>query len=311
MDRTVLIYTSFPTLVSKLLLLPSRLCLVASVRSTSSAHYYFHYISFNITIIFNKKTHFDPSPSQTYNVLKIYIMRRSSIVTAIISCLSSLSTTTASLIPIDARSSVSLIGSPQIIEERDSEQLKAIGKEIGKEIQKQVISAVVSSAIAGAIGGGNPLFSFVAKQAVKQAVDVLQDLGEWDGARQKFTQEVTAQMWDMNPSPETIVATVCYNKGYDVSDTSKIVSLMDVDFKLGKFNTDYDCMYLEGPIQFWTRGDGGYQNLCYRKGPSCSYDDNTGDLNCATIGQPPPGNGDPEHNRMHSKLHGRTEMDVF
>ncbi|GME33340.1 hypothetical protein GTA08_BOTSDO07499 [Neofusicoccum parvum] len=106
-------------------------------------------------------------------------------------------------------------------------------------------------------------------------------LKDWTPAREAFTKETTALMWANNPNPSKWVAVACYNKGWRVKNYGAISDVQDVNLKLGALHTDYDCMYIGRNNQFYTDGEGGYINLCYRyNGNICSFDGKTGDLTC-------------------------------
>ncbi|KAF4304724.1 hypothetical protein GTA08_BOTSDO07499 [Botryosphaeria dothidea] len=106
-------------------------------------------------------------------------------------------------------------------------------------------------------------------------------LKDWTPTREAFTQQTTALMWQNNPNPGKWPAVVCYNKGWRVKNAGAISDVVDVNLKMGALHTDYDCMYIGRNNQFYTDGDGGYINLCYRYNSAiCSYDGRTGDLTC-------------------------------
>lgn len=93
-------------------------------------------------------------------------------------------------------------------------------------------------------------------------------LKDWNPARETFTKETTALMYQNNPDRNRWVATVCYNKGWDVKDRGAISDVVSMKLSLGAFHTDYDCMYIGRHNQFYTQSDGGYINVSF---PSSSH----------------------------------------
>ncbi|KAH7141847.1 hypothetical protein EDB81DRAFT_869797 [Dactylonectria macrodidyma] len=129
---------------------------------------------------------------------------------------------------------------------------------------------------------GTAAASIVAKIAIEIGAETIKNLGEWNEAREAFTKKTTQEMWDRNPDYTRFPAAACYNKGYRLADPAKIDGLVSAKFELGLLNTDYDCMFIEGPNQFFTDSEGGYINLSYTYNPDrCSFDDRTGDLTCS------------------------------
>ncbi|EMD59161.1 hypothetical protein COCSADRAFT_30641 [Bipolaris sorokiniana ND90Pr] len=106
-------------------------------------------------------------------------------------------------------------------------------------------------------------------------------LKDWNPARETFTRQTTALMYQNNPDRNRWVATVCYNKGWDVKDRRAISDVVSMKLSLGAFHTDYDCMYIGRHNQFYTQSDGGYINLAFQYDSRfCSYDGRTADLTC-------------------------------
>ncbi|PVH96451.1 hypothetical protein DM02DRAFT_535258 [Periconia macrospinosa] len=129
------------------------------------------------------------------------------------------------------------------------------------------------------ITSGNAIAK-IAKIAIEIATDTLKNLGEWNETREKFTKETVAALWDRNPDYTKYAAAVCYNKGYRLANPAGITELASAKLELGLLNTDYDCMLIETPNQFFTDSAGGYINLAYRYDSRCSFDQSTGDLTC-------------------------------
>ncbi|CAN9473510.1 unnamed protein product [Alternaria alternata] len=83
-----------------------------------------------------------------------------------------------------------------------------------------------------------------------------------------------------NPDPARFQAAACYNQGFSVADPANIDGQNSVEFKLGLLNTDYECMYIAAPNQFFTEGDGGFINLAFEHTDRCTFDEATADLTC-------------------------------
>ncbi|ORY16573.1 hypothetical protein BCR34DRAFT_611436 [Clohesyomyces aquaticus] len=139
--------------------------------------------------------------------------------------------------------------------------------------KKQTISPTVN------IAGGKGL-SVIIKIAIEIAADTLKNLGEWNKARETFTQTTTLEMWNRNPDYAKFAAAICYNKGFRVKDPAGIAEQTSAKLELGLLNTDYECMFMAAPNQFFTDSDGGFINLSYRYDSRCSFDAATGDLTC-------------------------------
>ncbi|RMZ68823.1 hypothetical protein GMOD_00002686 [Pyrenophora seminiperda CCB06] len=102
---------------------------------------------------------------------------------------------------------------------------------------------------------------------INSLLNKLFPIKDWNPARETFTKETTALMWQNNPNRNRWVAVACYNKGWSVKDRGAISDVVSVELKLGALHTDYDCVYIGRGNQFYTEGDGG-------------YDGRTGDLTC-------------------------------
>ncbi|KAK3984237.1 hypothetical protein QBC44DRAFT_202191, partial [Cladorrhinum sp. PSN332] len=148
-------------------------------------------------------------------------------------------------------------------EEQDSQALQRRG----------AIVAVVGIA-------GTAAIAKLTEIAIEIGTDTIKNLGNWNEAREEFTKATTNEMWARNPDYKKFPAAVCYNKGYRVKDPALTEGLVSVKFELGLLNTDYDCMYLGAPNQFFTDSDGGFINLSYTYSDRCSFDQKTGDLTC-------------------------------
>ncbi|KAM0274974.1 hypothetical protein ACHAQH_007704 [Verticillium albo-atrum] len=127
---------------------------------------------------------------------------------------------------------------------------------------------------------GTAAITAVVTEAIKAATKFIGDISNFDKGREAFTQQTTEEMMNKNPDPARFVAAACYNKGYAVADPANTDGLNSVEFSLGVLHTDYDCMYLAAPNQFYTHGDGGFINLSYTYTDACSFDKATGDLTC-------------------------------
>ncbi|RDW65980.1 hypothetical protein BP6252_09615 [Coleophoma cylindrospora] len=143
-------------------------------------------------------------------------------------------------------------------------------------LEKRVGALVVVAGIAAVKG-----VAILTKIAVEIGADTIKNLGQWNSARETFTQKTTLEMWNRNPDYSKYPATVCYNKGYSLKNPAGITGLVSAKLSLGQLFTDYDCMYMTGQNQFYTHSEGGYINLSYRyNGARCSFDQRTGDLTC-------------------------------
>lgn len=121
----------------------------------------------------------------------------------------------------------------------------------------------------------------VAKIAIEIATDTLKSVPDFNKARSAFTTKTTQEMWRRNPDYRKYPAVACYNKGYRLQDKNKINGKASVKVSLDLLHTNYDCMYIEGPNQFYTNAEGGSINLSYTYDTKrCSFDKKTGDLSC-------------------------------
>ncbi|KAH8714088.1 hypothetical protein GQ44DRAFT_625237, partial [Phaeosphaeriaceae sp. PMI808] len=116
--------------------------------------------------------------------------------------------------------------------------------------------------------------------AIEFAADTIKNLGDWNEARETFTQTTTLEMWNRNPDYTKYATAICYNKVYRLANPAGIAELASAKSELGVLNTDYDCMYMEASNQFFTDSDGEFINLSYRYDDRCTFDQETGDLTC-------------------------------
>ncbi|EKG10190.1 hypothetical protein MPH_12790 [Macrophomina phaseolina MS6] len=116
--------------------------------------------------------------------------------------------------------------------------------------------------------------------AINQVAPTLANLSKWDEVREAFTQQTVQALWDKNPAGYG--AAICYNQDYEVSNPKQQYETTSVRLELQLLHTDYDCFYISGPDNhFWSRGDGGYQNVAIITDDSkCQYDGSTGDVYC-------------------------------
>ena len=98
-------------------------------------------------------------------------------------------------------------------------------------------------------------------EAVKATVKLIGDISNFDAAREAFTQQTTEAMMAKNPDPKKFQAAACYNKAFSVANPANIDGLNSVKFSLGLLNTDYECLYIAAPNQFFTESDGGFINV--------------------------------------------------
>ncbi|RAL61617.1 hypothetical protein DID88_009654 [Monilinia fructigena] len=142
--------------------------------------------------------------------------------------------------------------------------------------QKRAAIAIMVGAVA--LKGAGLLTKF----AIEIGADFIKDLGQWNKAREVFTQTTTDQMWKRNPDYNRYPAAVCYNKGYHLRDPNGHTGRVKAKLSIGNFlKTDYDCMYMTGNNAFYTWAEGGYINLSYTyNGNRCSFNRANGDLTC-------------------------------
>ncbi|KAG9201299.1 hypothetical protein G6514_005847 [Epicoccum nigrum] len=111
------------------------------------------------------------------------------------------------------------------------------------------------------VAAGTAAVSAVVTEAVNATVKLIGDISNFDAAREAFTQQTTEAMMAKNPDPAKFQAAACYNKAFSVADPTKIDGQNSVKFSLGLLNTDYECMYIAAPNQFFTESDGGFINV--------------------------------------------------
>ncbi|KAH8177029.1 hypothetical protein LIA77_02111 [Sarocladium implicatum] len=127
---------------------------------------------------------------------------------------------------------------------------------------------------------GTAAATAIVNEAVKAAVKFIGDVSNFDSGREAFTQQTTDTMMANNPDPERFQAAACYNKDFSVADPANIDGQSSVNFKMGLLHTDYECMYIAAPNQFYTFGDGGFINLSFTHTDRCTFDQETADLTC-------------------------------
>ncbi|KAI9166503.1 hypothetical protein HJFPF1_02609 [Paramyrothecium foliicola] len=126
------------------------------------------------------------------------------------------------------------------------------------EKRAAVTAAILSTA-------GTAAVTMLTERAINAAIGFIGNLSNWNRAREEFTKKTTAEMWARNPDRRKFPGVVCYNKGYGVANSRNIDGKISAQLRLGVLNTDYDCMYIAAPNQFWTHGDGGYINSEHSK----------------------------------------------
>ncbi|KAH8725738.1 hypothetical protein GQ44DRAFT_706988 [Phaeosphaeriaceae sp. PMI808] len=141
------------------------------------------------------------------------------------------------------------------------------------EKREAVLAAILLAA-------GTAAVSAVVTEAVSAAAKFIGDVASFDDAREAFTQQTTDTMMANNPDPARFQAAACYNKAFTVADPANIDGQTSVKFSLGLLNTDYECMYIAAPNQFFTESDGGFINLSFTHTDRCTFDQATADLTC-------------------------------
>ncbi|KAH3992737.1 hypothetical protein HBI25_203520 [Parastagonospora nodorum] len=139
--------------------------------------------------------------------------------------------------------------------------------------REPVIAAILLAA-------GTAAVSAVVTEAVTATAAFIGDVSNFDAARESFTQQTTREMMARNPDPARFQAAACYNNAFTVADPANIDGQNSVKFSLGLLNTDYECMYIAAPNQFFTEGDGGFINLSFTHTDRCTFDEATDDLTC-------------------------------
>ncbi|KAH7219585.1 hypothetical protein DER44DRAFT_651148 [Fusarium oxysporum] len=114
---------------------------------------------------------------------------------------------------------------------------------------------------------GTAAVSAIVSEAVSAAAAFIGDISNFDAGREAFTVQTTETMMANNPDPERFQAAACYNKAFSVADPANIDGQSSVEFRLGILNTDYECMYIAAPNQFFTEGDGGLINDTMLRSP--------------------------------------------
>ncbi|ENH65210.1 hypothetical protein DER46DRAFT_693442 [Fusarium sp. MPI-SDFR-AT-0072] len=127
---------------------------------------------------------------------------------------------------------------------------------------------------------GTAAVTAIVNEAVSAAAAFIGDISNFDAGREAFTVQTTETMMANNPDPERFQAAACYNKAFSVADPANIDGQSSVEFRLGILNTDYECMYIAAPNQFFTEGDGGLINLSFTHTDRCTFDQETADLTC-------------------------------
>ncbi|KAM0326245.1 hypothetical protein ACHAQA_006842 [Verticillium albo-atrum] len=121
--------------------------------------------------------------------------------------------------------------------------------------KREPVSAVILATI------GTAAVTAVVTEAVGAVVSFIGDISNFDSGREAFTQQTTEAMMANNPDPARFVAAACYNQAFEIADPANSDGQTSVEFSLGILNTDYECMYLAAPNQFFTQGDGGFINV--------------------------------------------------
>ncbi|EYB25565.1 hypothetical protein FG05_03166 [Fusarium graminearum] len=135
---------------------------------------------------------------------------------------------------------------------------RAVTKEHQLSKREPVTVAILTAA-------GTAAVTAIVNEAVQAAVGFIGDISNFDAGREAFTVQTTEAMMANNPDPERFQAAACYNKAFSVADPANIDGQSSVKFSLGILNTDYECMYIAAPNQFFTEGDGGLINMGWNR----------------------------------------------
>ncbi|KAH6714985.1 hypothetical protein BKA61DRAFT_631861 [Leptodontidium sp. MPI-SDFR-AT-0119] len=150
--------------------------------------------------------------------------------------------------------------------------------EVNAESEERLVKRGATAVVIGiaAVKGA----AILTKIAIEHGAETIKNLGKWTEVREAFTKATVADMWSRNPDRNKWHAAICYNKGYRVQNPNGIDGKLSAKVSSGLLNTDYDCMYMNAPNQFYTDGDGGYINLAYQYDSHCTFDKKSGDLTC-------------------------------
>ncbi|KAL8407411.1 hypothetical protein RB594_006301 [Gaeumannomyces avenae] len=101
--------------------------------------------------------------------------------------------------------------------------------------------AIVSSAITTVIlSVAKDVLTPYVKMGIEKAAVLIEELSNWDNAREQFTKTTVLSMWQNNPDPSR----------YPLAE-----------LKMSILKTDYDCFYMMSPNTFHSLGDGGFINF--------------------------------------------------
>ncbi|KAK2029525.1 hypothetical protein LX32DRAFT_351807 [Colletotrichum zoysiae] len=114
------------------------------------------------------------------------------------------------------------------------------------------------------------------------ALKSLDGITDFKKARKTFTRTQTEEMWNRNPDYNKFPAAACYSLGYRLANPAGFSDLGQIEVSTALNSVTYDCMFVEGPNQFFTDSDGGSLNLGVTFDPTrCSFDKDTADLTCS------------------------------
>lgn len=128
-----------------------------------------------------------------------------------------------------------------------SQTVTLTGKKVGGKFVKELAPSTPDSqalqkrgAIIVVAGiAGTAALAKVAQIAIEIGADTIKNLGEWNEAREAFTQATTNEMWNRNPDYAKFPAVACYNKGYRLANPANVDAVASVKFELGLLKTEY------------------------------------------------------------------------
>ncbi|KAK2051096.1 hypothetical protein LY76DRAFT_475947, partial [Colletotrichum caudatum] len=133
--------------------------------------------------------------------------------------------------------------------------------------------------VAALIVGGVLILAMAA--AFQVALKSLDGITDFSKARKTFTTTQTEEMWKRNPDYNKFPAAACYSLGYRLANPAGFSDLGQIKVSTPFNSETYDCMFVQGPNQFFTDSDGGSLNLGVTFDPKrCTFDKATADLTC-------------------------------
>lgn len=157
------------------------------------------------------------------------------------------------------------------------EERAILSGEVDADMEKRQIDPITASIL---LAVGTAAATKLTNVAIDSVIKLIKDVSSFTEAREKFTKQTTAAMWDA-ADKKVYSAAICYNMGYTLKNPSGIDGKTSVKLKQGLLNVDYDCFLMKaGANALYTNGDGGFQNLAVQHDQRCTYDSKSADLTC-------------------------------